>query len=248
MANITKAPLPTAEFKHVVTITNGKPMTTSLMVADKFGKRHRDVLRAIRNMECSTDYRERNFAQSSFINEQGKEQPCYNITRDGFLFLGMGFTGKEAAQWKETFITAFNAMEHELVRLDSMTAAEWAQARIEGKAARREETDAIKDLVEYAFAHGSTNAPRYYGLITNAVYKELFILDPAEKVARDQLTSRQLSILGTAECVISKAINEAIAVGQNYRQVYVIAVDKVRQFAGLVGKTVPGAQPNLLNG
>jgi hypothetical protein len=49
------------------------------------------------------------------VNEQGKEQPCYRLTRDGFVFLAMGFTGKDAAQWKEAYITAFNKMEQELL-------------------------------------------------------------------------------------------------------------------------------------
>lgn len=94
-----------------LTVTDGVITTTSLQVAEHFGKRHDVVLRAIRNLECSGDFRLRNFAESVYVNEQGKEQPCFRITRDGFAFLAMGFTGKEAAQWKEAYITAFNKME-----------------------------------------------------------------------------------------------------------------------------------------
>ena len=96
-------------------IIEGQITTTSLQIAEHFGKRHDTVLRAIRNMECSAEYRLRNFAESSYRNEQGKEQPCYRLTRDGFVFLAMGFTGKDAAQWKEAYITAFNKMEQELL-------------------------------------------------------------------------------------------------------------------------------------
>ena len=96
-------------------IIEGQITTTSLQIAEHFGKRHDTVLRAIRNMECSAEYRRRNFAESSYRNEQGKEQPCYRLTRDGFVFLAMGFTGKDAAQWKEAYITAFNKMEQELL-------------------------------------------------------------------------------------------------------------------------------------
>lgn len=95
-------------------IIEGHVTTTSQQVAAHFGKGHNLVLRAIRNLECSADFRLRNFAQSSYLNEQGKEQPCYRITRDGFVFLAMGFTGKDAAQWKEAYIAAFNKMEAEL--------------------------------------------------------------------------------------------------------------------------------------
>ena len=55
--------------------------TNSLLVAKRFKKHHRDVLRAIRNLGCSEEFRLRNFAQSSFINEQGKTYPCYLMTQ-----------------------------------------------------------------------------------------------------------------------------------------------------------------------
>lgn len=43
-----------------------------------------------------------------------REFPAYRLTRDGFSFLAMGFTGKKAAAWKEKFLMAFNAMERRL--------------------------------------------------------------------------------------------------------------------------------------
>lgn len=96
-------------------IIEGQITTTSLQIAEHFGKAHRSVLLAVRRLECSDAFRLHNFVQSSYRNEQGKEQPCYRLTRDGFVFLAMGFTGKDAAQWKEAYITAFNKMEQELL-------------------------------------------------------------------------------------------------------------------------------------
>jgi Rha family phage regulatory protein len=110
----TTASSASAQFTPSLSIENGQVTTTSLQISEHFGKGHNLVMRAIRNLECSDEFRLCNFAQSSYINEQGKEQPCYRITRDGFVFLAMGFTGKEAAQWKEAYITAFNRMEREL--------------------------------------------------------------------------------------------------------------------------------------
>lgn len=83
----------------------------SLIVAKMFGKRHDHVLRAIKNLECSKEFRQLNFGESSYINEQNKKQPCVMMTRDGFTFLAMGFTGKKAAQFKEAYIKRFNEME-----------------------------------------------------------------------------------------------------------------------------------------
>lgn len=83
----------------------------SVMVAKMFEKRHDDVLRSIRNLDCSEEFRLRNFAESSYRNEQSKKQPCFNMTRDGFVFLAMGYRGKKAAQFKEAYIKRFNQME-----------------------------------------------------------------------------------------------------------------------------------------
>jgi Rha family phage regulatory protein len=102
-----------------LTVTNGQPTTTSLAIAEHFGKRHADVLRSIENLECSKEYYQRNFAlvTHKYVNGKGGVQtgPAYEVTKDGFMFLAMGFTGKEAAAWKERFITAFNAMERQLL-------------------------------------------------------------------------------------------------------------------------------------
>ena len=86
-------------------------VTDSLIVAERFDKRHADVLRAIENLECSAVFSQRNFALTSRQDQQNKPQKYYQITRDGFAFLCMGFTGKDAARFKEAFITAFNRME-----------------------------------------------------------------------------------------------------------------------------------------
>lgn len=80
-------------------------------VATVFEKQHKDVMKAIKNLDCSEEFRLRNFAPSSYTNEQNKKQPCYAMTRDGFTFLAMGFTGKKAAQFKEEYIKRFNEME-----------------------------------------------------------------------------------------------------------------------------------------
>lgn len=97
--------------KPAVKLVHGKATTTSIQVALKFGKRHSDVLRAIKKLECSAEFIERNFALNEFVDSIGRKLPMYIITRDGFAFLASGFTGKAAAQWKEKFIDAFNDLE-----------------------------------------------------------------------------------------------------------------------------------------
>ena len=104
--------------ENLVSVNNGKIVTTSLQVAEVFNKLHRHVLRDIRNLECSSNFQESNFGlsfyHSKLLNGGYKKQPMYYITRDGFTFLAMGFTGKIAARFKEAYINAFNEMEKKL--------------------------------------------------------------------------------------------------------------------------------------
>ncbi|HFD1366389.1 TPA: Rha family transcriptional regulator [Salmonella enterica] len=113
----TMATVPTLA-QPEIRIINGQAVTSSLAVADYFIKRHADVIRKIESLECSTLFRKRNFAFTSIsVNQPNggtRKLPCYQITRDGFAFLAMGFTGKRAAQFKEAYINAFNQMEKQL--------------------------------------------------------------------------------------------------------------------------------------
>ncbi|EPY0588448.1 Rha family phage regulatory protein [Escherichia coli] len=106
-----------------ITIDNGQAVTTSLAVANFFSKRHDDVLKKIRTLDCSPEFCARNFAETSIsVNQPNggtRKLPCYQITRDGFAFLAMGFTGKRAARFKEAYINAFNLMEKSLSGADA---------------------------------------------------------------------------------------------------------------------------------
>ncbi|HGP2733304.1 TPA: Rha family transcriptional regulator [Salmonella enterica] len=95
-------------------VIDGKVVTSSLAVADYFIKRHDNVIQKIKNLECSSKFAALNFKESEYTDVSGRKLPCYNITRDGFAFLAMGFTGKRAAQFKEAYINAFNQMERQL--------------------------------------------------------------------------------------------------------------------------------------
>lgn len=105
-------------FRSLVSNQNGTPITTSSQIADVFNKRHNDVLRAIDNLHCSDDFRQRNFALCYEINDlqNGKQNRYFNITKDGATFLIMGFKGDKAGKFKEDYINAFNWMQETLQR------------------------------------------------------------------------------------------------------------------------------------
>lgn len=101
--------------KPSVKLIDGKPTTTSLQVAKFFRKEHYRVLRAIKNLNCSPEFSAANFGVVEYVDAKGEKRQEYTITKDGFMFLAMGFTGKEAAIWKEKFIEAFNALERRVI-------------------------------------------------------------------------------------------------------------------------------------
>ncbi|ENZ0265947.1 Rha family transcriptional regulator [Escherichia coli] len=97
-----------------VTIKNGRAVTTSIAIAEFFSKRHERVLDKIRNLDCSAKFTEHNFVLSEYTDSTGRKLPMYQITKNGFVFLVMGFTGKKAAAFKEAYIAEFDRMEAEL--------------------------------------------------------------------------------------------------------------------------------------
>ncbi|MWN91375.1 Rha family transcriptional regulator [Gilliamella sp. Pra-s65] len=105
------------DFNEMVTLQGNQVMTTSLKVAEYFGKRHKDVLKKIRNTinDCDNpEYTQRNFAPFDFIDKNGEAQPAFNLTRNGFMLLVMGFTGKTALQIKIKYMQAFDWMAEQL--------------------------------------------------------------------------------------------------------------------------------------
>ena len=100
-------PGPLLEF---VSIEGNRLVTDTLRVAKHFHKRHADVLRTYDSRECSAEFSQRNFAPAEYVDAQGKLRRMVQMTKDGFMFLVLGFTGSEAALIKEAFIAAFNQM------------------------------------------------------------------------------------------------------------------------------------------
>lgn len=116
---------PTVQELSLVAVENEHAVTTSMRVAEVFGKEHYNVMKAIKSLDCSEEFRVVNFNASKIDYQNGnikKQLPMYYITRDGFMFLVMGFTGKTAAKWKEAYIKAFNEMEAK-IRAEQMAKA-----------------------------------------------------------------------------------------------------------------------------
>ena len=209
---------------ELVVMRRKEAMTTSLMVAEVFHKRHDHVLRDIQNLDCSTEFRLLNFGESSYQNEQNKKQPMYYMTKDGFTFLVMGYRGKKAAEFKEAYISAFNKMEKFITEKQS---AEYLEARAAGKLVRKEETDTIKKLVEYAKEQGSGHADMLYVTYTKLANKIVGISK------REEASTIQLSNLTFIERAIWHTIEDGMKLGMYYKEIYKSCKAKIEQIQTL---------------
>lgn len=224
---------------ELVQLQNDEAVCSSLDVAEKFGKRHQEVLYAIEGRECSCKGKgckkcsDRGYQQLGIMNEDleisskshlskmfrkttykdngNRTRPMYLMNRDGFTLLAMGFTGKEALEWKLKYIEAFNTME-KLLRERSTEV--WIETRKHGKLTRKSETDVIKKLVEYAKEQGSTHSDKLYMTYTNLANKMSGVSD------RDKATVTQLNNLSLMENIILNCIQSGIAMDKHYKEIY----------------------------
>lgn len=105
-----------AERNPIVRIMDGEAMADSRDVAAFFGKEHKHVLEKIRNMDCSDHFRRSNFRPIEINDLSGAYTSHVMMTKDGFAFVALGFTGGKAATFKERYIAQFNAMDADLRR------------------------------------------------------------------------------------------------------------------------------------
>ena len=136
----------------------------------------------------------------------------------------MGFTGKNALEWKLQYIRAFNQME-KLIQ-EKSTAAYQLSDQAE-KATRKTETDIIKEFVEYARAQGSTHADHYYSNYTRLAYKAAGITD------KTTAAGLQLDELSLVEHMITHTLKAGMAAGYSYRNIYQTCKDRLEAMQSL---------------
>lgn len=197
-----------------VTRINKEEVTvvSSIDVAETFGKEHARVLRDIRELACSDEFRLGNFAESTYLNSQNKKQPMYFITRDGFTLLVMGYTGEKAMKFKEAYIRQFNAMEKMLIGK--------MKEREKGIAVRQALTNTLKQSQENERMHGHA-----YSTYTNVIYKAVFGKDAKHlredygisknDNLRDYFSAEELAVVQQVEMLVSGLIG----CGWGYEQI-----------------------------
>lgn len=179
-------------------------VVSSLDVAETFGKEHKNVLKDIRELDCSEEFGRLNFEQSYYINSQNKQQPMFYMTRDGFTLLVMGYTGEKAMRFKEAYIRQFNAMEKTLIGK--------MKEREKGIAVRQALTSALQQSQENERMHGHA-----YSTYTNVIYKAVFGKDAKhlreeygitkKDNLRDYFSAEELSAVQSVEMIVSGLVS-----------------------------------------
>lgn len=188
-------------------------VVSSKVIAEKFEKQHKDVLESIRNLMAENSVVKTMFLKSRY-EVRGRWFPEFLVTRDGFTLLAMGFTGKKALEWKLKYLEAFNYME---ALIKERLTTDWLVTRKQGKLVRRQETDALAELIHYAEAQGSTNMQRQaYRLYSKLVNTLVGI----EKGERDKVDFKTLSTIMFLEDMISHTIVEEMEKGTHYKNIY----------------------------
>jgi len=221
---------------ELVEYNDQKVFCDSHVVAKKFGYKASRVVKLINDIQSDlSDIQEvhmctpKSFAQDR--EYKGQEYTSYLMDRDFFSLLVMRFRGKKAFEWQLRFIAAFNAMEQRLL----LTATnekdqQWIGQREQSKVARREETDVIKEFVDYATAQGSKSAKFYYKHITNAAYKALDLIAAKKPKLRDSLNLYQLAELTLVEREARVSLKKYMDLGRNYKDIYTSVKDDLLRY------------------
>ena len=203
-------------------------------IAEHFEKEHKNVLQTIQNLTAENSAVKSMFIETAY-EVRGKQYPQYEMTRDGFSLLVMGFTGSKALEWKLKYITAFNEMEQELRRIYAER-RKWEIERAKGVMIRHILTDTIKmkiaDSPNKKFAY-----PNYTKMIYKAIFgkpfKELQAemgVKPKESV-REYLTAEQLKEVESLEMLVSGLIN----VGMGYDEIKAFVTERYNRTQLLAG-------------
>jgi Rha family phage regulatory protein len=204
------------EYKH------NQVFCDSSTVAKKFNIQHAKVVRTIEtladrlrvtNCHAKIEKFEKTYRNQTFT--------AYLMDREFFSMLCMRFNNDKALEWQIKFNNAFYEMEDRIIKsINNKSDTTFIEARQQTKLGRREETDVIKDFVDYATEQGSKNAKFYYKHITNSTYKALELMIHKKPALRDTLDIYQLSELLLAERVAKNSLKKYMDLGRGYKDIY----------------------------
>ena len=222
---------------NLVVIEKGEPKVSTLKVADGVKKDHHSVSVLVKKYSNELQH----FGTLEFkIQKSGGRPTEYwmlNEQQTTFLITLMRNTDI-VVNFKMSLVKEFYRMKLSLMEVKQrQNNEEWKKLRTEGKKSRKEETDSIKEFVDYCRANGSKNADTYYKSITNMEHKALFVLEQEFKGVRDFLNGQQLMVVSTADQIVSKALKDGMDANMEYHDIFKLAKERILGFAKVIPKT-----------
>lgn len=101
------------QFPDLLIADGDTPLTTSLMIAERYGRAHRTVLQAIDDAISKNDDQEfigEHIKPTYLEDRYGRPLRAYLLTEVGYFIVVAGFTGAEAINLRTRFAKAFEEM------------------------------------------------------------------------------------------------------------------------------------------
>jgi len=206
---------------------DGEPYTTSEIIAEGTGMTHRRVRDAIRKYQKELETFGKVGAYQTTLpgSKTGQTIPGYILNEQQATFLLTLLKNTPVVvEFKKELVRQFYAMRSLLLERASPI---WQDTRSLGKEIRRQETDAIKRLVDYAAAQGSRNAVRYYTTLSRLADRTAGIVE------RDKAQTVQLVMLLAVERLIAQEVTTGIEAGRPYKEIYGAVKDRLAAFSSV---------------
>lgn len=214
-----------------------EPYTTSEIIAEVTGIKRRTLNRLIQShMEDLEEFGKVRFEIAPLTGSKtGQSITVYRLNEQQTTLLMTYARNTETVRaFKKELVKQFYAMRSLLLERNSPI---WQDTRTLTKEVRRQETDVIRELVDYAHAQGSQHAVKYYTSISKLANKAAGIDD------RDLAHVGQLTALMLIERVIADEIRANIAAQKPYKEIYASVQQRLLAFGAITGTSAPALPP-----
>ena len=181
--------------KDLVIMHDQQAVTTSLILAEAFDKKHKNVIQAIEakiNTAENSALLKNMFIEDSYTASNGKQNRMYYLNRDGFTFIAMGFTGKKADEFKLKYIEAFNKME-QIVRQElPQTPEEKLELTMQVTSRLNKRVDKAEEHIDFLMNKSEIDSTQRYKLKHARDKKAVSVLNGKDSNAyKDKALSRK---------------------------------------------------------
>jgi len=232
----------------LVEIVNNEPLTTSLIIARELTRTHKSICNLIKQYRKDFDELGK-IGEFQMSQRNGINSTYYYLNEQHLTFLIMMLRVKQnendkVLNFKKLITKEFFNMRKWILEQQTQKAnQEYLEVRKQSKIGRRQETDVIKEFVDYATNQGSKSAFRYYSNISTMENKAFFILKEKFKNVREILNITQLNKIIFADIIVRQALIEGMEKGMKYKDIFILAKERVLQAAATLPKEIlPGIE------